>query len=218
MCRNPTPGRVSTRLVPLLTFVQAAALYSAFLSDIFDRLHSFIRAKGMQILPVAAYTPDEGLTGLVELIGTDVELVEQKGESLGERINNLFDTLFEDFSSVVIIGSDSPDLPLEYIEEAVELLSSTEPGARRAVLGPATDGGYYLVALSEACPELFEEVPWSTPEVLDTTLRRAAEAGVEVKLLNVWHDIDTPDDLILLKDNRDAPRSADFAASLGLFT
>ncbi len=220
MCRSPIPGRVSTRLVPPLTHAQAAGLYGAFLSDIFNRIKSFITAQDTVMLePIAAYSPDEGLTGVAEVTGSGVELVEQKGENLGQRMSNLFDTLFEKgFSPVVIIGSDSPDLPMEYITEAVELLKTAEPVRRQVVLGPATDGGYYLIALSNACRELFEEVPWSTSKVLDSTLSRAEEAGIEVKLLNDWYDIDTPDDLILLKENRDAPRSAHFAATLGLFT
>ncbi|MBE9528955.1 MAG: glycosyltransferase [Proteobacteria bacterium] len=162
----------------------------------------------------------------MEIVGAGVEIIEQHGDGLGERIANLFIFLFEaGFTSVVVIGSDSPDLPMERIETAVALLSSSEQKSQQVVVGPAVDGGYYLIGmnggvtggLDEPQRELFKEIPWSTSEVLETTLKRAASAALEVTLIDEWHDIDTPEDLILLKENRDAPESARFALSCSVF-
>jgi hypothetical protein len=236
MLRSPVPGRVSTRLVPPLTDIQAAGLYSAFLIDLFSRLHTFIDSKEAlsassafstsSMTLVAAYTPEEGAAGVGEFIGAGVEMIEQHGDGLGERIENLFKSLFEaGYTSVIIVGSDSPDLPMERIETAVALLCRAEKEIADVVIGPAVDGGYYLIGMNrgmnggmnEAQRELFKEIPWSTSEVLETTLEQAASIGIEVTLIDEWHDIDTPEDLLLLKENRDAPESARFAASCGLF-
>lgn len=231
MLRSPVPGRVSTRLVPPLTDVQAAGLYSAFLMDLFSRLHTFINLNnGIGLTLFAAYTPEEGAAGICEFIGTGVEMIEQRGDGLGERIEHLSKTLFEaGYTSVIIIGSDSPDLPMERILTAAALLSNTEKESSEVVIGPAVDGGYYLIGMSAGMNggmsrgmtgpqrELFKEIPWSTSEVLETTLKRAASALLKVTLIDEWHDIDTPEDLLLLKENRDAPESARFAASCGLF-
>jgi glycosyltransferase A (GT-A) superfamily protein (DUF2064 family) len=92
----------------------------------------------------------------------------------------------------VIIGTDSPDLPISYLEEAFHLLA--ERGAE-VVFGPCRDGGYYLVGMKRVHAELFREVSWSTGKVLEESLRKAESAGLTAALLPLWHDVDTMEDL-----------------------
>lgn len=115
----------------------------------------------------------------------------QRGADLGERMENAFATLFaEGYSRVVIIGSDCPGLTTEQIGHAFTLLES-EP----LVVGPARDGGYYLLGMNRLHKRLFDQVPWSTNQVLEETLKRAEAAGIRVGMLAPLYDIDTLDDL-----------------------
>ena len=93
---------------------------------------------------------------------------------------------------MVIVGADSPTLPLAYLEQALRT-------DREVVIGPCTDGGYYLVGMSRCFTEIFESVPWGTDRVLSETLLRIREASAELELLSVWYDVDRPEDLQFLK-------------------
>ena len=101
------------------------------------------------------------------------------------------------YKAVCVIGSDAPHLPAAFLLEAWGRL---QRGAD-AVLGPADDGGYYLVALPRAAPALFRDIPWSGAAVLEVTLARAAEERLSVSLLPPWYDVDTPDDLLRLRED-----------------
>jgi glycosyltransferase A (GT-A) superfamily protein (DUF2064 family) len=94
----------------------------------------------------------------------------------------------------VVIGADSPDLPPDLLRAAFDALHPG-PDAADVVLGPATDGGYYLIGLRWKEPRLFTDIAWSTPQVLAQTQERADSLGLRVHLLPEWPDIDTPDDL-----------------------
>ncbi|MGA7827483.1 MAG: DUF2064 domain-containing protein, partial [Geobacteraceae bacterium] len=112
---------------------------------------------------------------------------------LGDRLEKAFETVFAlGFESAAAIGTDSPDLPLAYLKEPYRLLAE---GIADVVFGPATDGGYYLVALAGPCPELFHDIPWSTTGVLERSLAAAAAIGLQVMRLPDWHDMDTVNDL-----------------------
>lgn len=224
MLKYPGPGRVKTRLVPPLTREQASGLYSCFIKDFFPRAASLECADVF-----AAYAPDDGeggarggdreakITAMLTSPGArssatpHAGLVEQEGSGLGERINNLFKRLFErGYNKVAVVGSDSPDLPLEYIVQAFGLLDETTG----LVLGPALDGGYYLVALQALSPALFDGIAWSTGEVLVQTLERARGSAIAYRLLRPWHDIDTAEDLRFLRDNPVTPESSAFLSGL----
>ncbi len=218
MLKYPAPGRVKTRLVPPLTPEQASGLYSCFIKDFFPRAASLECADVF-----AAYAPEGAgeyeragdceakIAGMLAPLGHGAGLVEQDGTGLGERINNLFKRLFErGYNKVAVVGSDSPDLPLEYIVEAFGLLDETTG----LVLGPALDGGYYLVALQALSPELFDGIAWSTPEVLVQTLERARGSSIAYRLLRPWHDIDTAEDLRFLRGNPVTPESSAFLSGL----
>lgn len=174
-------GRVKTRLIGDLTASEAAALHAAFLDDLIDRLR-----EGDFELQLAW-----ALDAQDELPAGPVPGVRQQGDDLGERLYQALSEGSRDGSSVMALGSDHPTLPLALIHEAFERL---ERGAE-VVIGPAEDGGYYLIALRPHAvhPELFRGIAWSTGRVLSETLERCGSLAVE--LLPPASDVDTPEDL-----------------------
>jgi rSAM/selenodomain-associated transferase 1 len=122
-------------------------------------------------------------------------LSQQRGESLGERLDNLLtDVLFGGACKAVVINSDSPNLPAEYLSQAFRELNAAD-----VVLGPTIDGGYYLVGMKEPHPHLLRSVQMSTSSVLEDTLNLARSSGVKVSLLPEWYDIDNVEDLHRLR-------------------
>jgi rSAM/selenodomain-associated transferase 1 len=186
--RRPHPGRVKTRLSPFLTPEEAAALYDCMVRDVVARTAAL--EGDVRFL----YYEDDG-EAEVYFRGVDeaLHLLPQDGAGLGERLANAFAEIFRrGFRTAAVIGADSPDLPLSYINEAFERLES---GSADIVFGPTEDGGYYLAALKAPHPELFRDVPWSTDEVLAVSLHRADGAGLRPALLPCWYDVDEPADL-----------------------
>jgi rSAM/selenodomain-associated transferase 1 len=142
---------------------------------------------------VVACEPAGAAAALRASVGAEVDIIAQRGDSLGERLGHAFRDAFRlGYESVVVIGSDLPDLPPEYLQQAVRDLAS---GQDVLVLGPATDGGYYLIGLNRPHDALFEDIPWSTATVMDETRRRAAERGIPAILLREWSDVDEVGDL-----------------------
>jgi len=215
MYKPPVAGRVKTRLTPPLTPEEAAGLYRAVLADVFAGAS---RVEGVELY--AAATPAEDDEEKTEDPADDpvpggFTRFTQAGEDLGERILSVFNRLFTGgHGRVVVIGSDSPDLPREYIEDAFGRLE--EGGPETVVFGPAEDGGYYLVGMNTLQDAPFRDVPWSTPMVLEATLEGARGAGLSVELLDPWYDVDTPEDLGRLRGNPAAPESAAFVDALGI--
>ncbi|MFQ5466441.1 MAG: TIGR04282 family arsenosugar biosynthesis glycosyltransferase, partial [Thermodesulfobacteriota bacterium] len=192
-----------------LTPVQAAALYERFIRDTFANLRTI--DAGIDLFAAVAPESDPGL--LRGVVPGGAAVFSQSGDGLGERISSVFDTLFaRGYNRVVVIGSDSPDMPCSTVTEALALLGD---GSAQLVLGPADDGGYFLVALSEPLSAPFEGIPWSTGAVLEATLQRAREAGIPVALTSGWHDIDRGEDIELLRANPSAPLSSAYLASIG---
>ena len=191
MARAPVPGTVKTRLRPSLSDDDIAALYDCFLRDKVDQVRSLQDAA-----PVLAYTPSESRSFFAEL-APDFLLLPQTGDGLSVRLIDIFGRLFEmGHSGVIATDSDSPTLPMEHLQEAVHRLATA---AVDLALGPSEDGGYYLIGLRSRRPELFDEMPWSTPQVYGETLKRAAQAGLRVVSLPAWYDVDTPADLVRLR-------------------
>ena len=176
-------GRVKTRLIGDLSAGEAAELHAAFLDDLVERLEG-----GAFTLRLAwALEPDE------EVPAGPTPGVRQSGEGLGDRLYNAFAEAAREAPFVAALGSDHPTLPPALAERAFAAL---EAGAD-AVLGPAADGGYYLIALRAAAVRrrLFEGIAWSTDGVLASTLERCRELGLAVELLPEAADVDTPEDL-----------------------
>lgn len=206
----PRPGRVKTRLAPVLGEAGAARLYDAFLEDVLE----LCRAAGTH---PELWVPRRSDAGeVLPDRHPDVALRWQPQGDLGDRLRAAFEAAFrEDDGRALVVGSDHPTLPPGHVEEALRALEEAD-----ACLGPTADGGYWAVGLRRrAWPRaarLFDDVPWSTPDVLETTLARAAEAGVEVRLASAWYDVDEPEDLERLR--RDVPpdsATADELARLG---
>ena len=192
MARAPEPGQVKTRLVPPLSYESAAELYRCFLLD------KLLQVAGLpEIDPYLAYTPTGARQSMLELLPEAFTLIPQAGSSLGDRLHRLSAILLErGHPAAILIDSDSPTLPTPYMLDAVARLQS---GNTDLVLGPAEDGGYYLIGLKRPCRALFDDIPWSGPEVLTQTLNRAATQRLRVSTLPSWFDVDTPDDLIRLR-------------------
>lgn len=205
MLKVPEPGAVKTRLVPPLSYEEASGLYTCFLKDIFEKVS---RLKGVRVY--ASYTPAWAAESISGMVPDSIEIFPQEGVDLGERMYNAFKTLFDRGHKLVsLIGSDSPDMPLEFIEESFRLL-----GPARVALGPAEDGGYYLMSMDEPITAPFVNMRWSNNTVLRETLKRLDEKSVRYELLDPWHDIDRVEDLPLLKENGLAPRSCEFLRAL----
>ncbi len=190
MARRPVAGRVKTRLCPPLTPEQAATLYTAFLRDLIEMIRT---VPGVR--PLIAYAPADAEDYFANL-APDLDRRPQIGADLGERLAAVTSALLQEgVPAVVVIGSDSPSLPAGYIAQA---LAELERGAD-LVLGPADDGGYYLVGLRRPAPELFTQVPMSTPTVLHDTLTVARRIGLHPHLIAPWYDVDTVADVIRLR-------------------
>jgi rSAM/selenodomain-associated transferase 1 len=196
MAKAPRPGAVKTRLCPPLLATEAAALYRCFLLDKIATVGALANAQ-----PVIAYTPDEARAEFDEL-APGFSLVAQHGPDLGARLHEtLAGLLAAGHAGAIAVDSDTPTLPGDLLQQAVQCLSRPGPDV---VLGPTEDGGYYLIGVRLPHRELFDAVPWSTSDVLDVTLRRASDAGLEALCLAPWFDVDTPDDLERLRTTLDA--------------
>lgn len=195
MAKAPLPGQVKTRLIGALTAEEVADLYTAFLSDTFALMEE-IAAEREELRLVLCYTP-AGAEEAFEKVERDGSLMlVQRGATLGERLQHCFGDLFElGYAAVVVLGGDSPTLPGENVWAAFENLTADN----QVVLGPAADAGYYLLGMRQLHQPLFQDIPWSTPEVLAITQQRARDAGVALIELPSWYDVDTPADLERLR-------------------
>ena len=192
--KKPVPGAVKTRLQSHLSTSEAARLYEAMLLDCATALHETQAAA-----KVVAFTPahaEDALRTLLAPIGT-FEYVPQPEGDLGQRMESLMQWAFARAERVVIIGSDSPSLPARYIDEGLALLREKE-----VVLGPSTDGGYYLVGRRKGESRIFQDVAWSTGMVFEQTLARLGTQTLG--LLPPWYDVDTPAEAGFLKVHLEA--------------
>lgn len=178
--KYPEPGKVKTRLAASLGPERAAAVYV--------ELIRIVTLAARDFSPVYVCDPFRPLSDY-ETYFPGARLALQEGETLGDRLNDTFEGLLKLAPSAIIVGSDCPELSKEHLLEADRALSTHD-----LVLGPATDGGYYLVGLTRPERRLFVDMAWSTSTVLETTLRRAAELSLRVHLLPTLSDIDTEED------------------------
>ena len=191
MAKAPRAGQVKTRLCPPLTAEEAAALYRSFLADKIAQIRTLRAAR-----PAIAFTPEDE-RGAFESLAPGFHLVLQRGPDLGSRLlNGLTELLGDGTTAAVAVDSDTPTLPTAFLQQAIDLLVL---GQVDVVLGPTEDGGYYLIGVRRAHPELFSGIPWSTPGVLSETLARAGAAGLRTVCLPPWFDVDTPADLQRLR-------------------
>ncbi|MDF0677052.1 MAG: TIGR04282 family arsenosugar biosynthesis glycosyltransferase [Nitrospira sp.] len=190
--KAPIPGQVKTRLCPPLTPDEAATLHGSFVIDTLERIK--VAASKLK-LPLDRYLAcAPSATHVFFKIMEErqsVKLLDQIGDNLGARMNQAFKTLFaQGYRQVMLMGTDVPTLPLDHVKQALTSLENHD-----LVLGPAFDGGYYLIGLKRMAPELFVDIPWSTDQVLRLTQKKAAEIGLKVSLISPWRDVDTLADL-----------------------
>lgn len=191
MAKAPIAGAVKTRLVPPLTPDEAAALNVCFLRDMATNIQSVSDTEPASGLVV--YTPPGSEPAFGGVLPERFMLLAQRGASLGERLCNATDDLLKQgFHAVCLINSDSPTLPRSILTRAINALASE---GDRVVLGAAEDGGYYLIGLKQAHRNLFNEIAWSTSDVLARTRQRAAEIDLPVELLPPWYDVDDAETL-----------------------
>jgi rSAM/selenodomain-associated transferase 1 len=187
--REPVEGQVKTRLSSLLDAPTILSLYRHFLRDSIEKICSVKdtdRFIGIASDPKTSYFDEVSQSH-------PVSLFVQQGENLGERMRQAFADRFEEgYERVVIIGSDSPTLPVAYITQALQ-------SKKEVVIGPSTDGGYYLIGMRGKMTDIFERVPWGTDCVLSETLNVLKSQSAEAELLPVWYDVDLPEDLRFLK-------------------
>jgi len=194
MAKASTPGRTKTRLVPPLTTEEAAALNTAFLCDAADNILS--ASVLANISGWMAYAPAGSEPFFRAHLPQSIGLIETAAPDFGECLFHAASTLLRaGHGAVCLLNSDSPTLPVGYLVTAATLLAA--PGDR-IVLGPSTDGGYYLIGMKRPYPGLFEGVTWSTDQVLTQTLARAESLDLPVVALPTWYDVDDTETLRLL--------------------
>lgn len=190
VAKRPAPGQTKTRLTPYLSPEKAAALYECFLKDTIDLMR-----KVPDVQHVLVYLPASEESYFRQL-APGFELILQDGHDLGSRLDHATTNYLErGFKQVVIMDSDSPTLPVDYLVEAFSRLDRDTD----LVLGPCEDGGYYLIGMKQPVTRLFHEVEMSTPDVVAQTLELAAQEGLTTYLLPGWYDVDDADELARLK-------------------
>jgi rSAM/selenodomain-associated transferase 1 len=186
MAKASIPGITKTRLVPPLTFEQAAGLNTVFLQDVASNI--LAAADQASIAGYMAFGPSGSERFFREILPSDIGLIESWLPDFGScLLGAIAELLKRGHQAAVVLNSDSPTLPTALLVETAEMLAL--PGDR-AVIGPSTDGGYYLLGLKHAHARLFEDVAWSTERVARQTLERAAEIGLSVHVLPAWYDVD----------------------------
>ena len=192
LVRHPEPGKVKTRLAKAYGDAFVAELYGYFVDDLLEAL-----APGDYHLEIF-FAPAEKELDIRRRFSDQLPYTPQQGEGLGERMENAFRSCFaRGFAATIVIGSDSPDLTADLIEEAFLALENEQD----AVVGPAFDGGYYLIGFRSATfdPEVFREIPWGESTVCNKTVNRLHARGYRIHLAPAWHDIDTGEDLTALQ-------------------
>jgi rSAM/selenodomain-associated transferase 1 len=190
--KYPEKGRVKSRLASVIGDEPAAKLYRDFIIQMLSTLKT-----GDFPLYICFY-PKNAIKALREWLGGQYHYIPQKGEDLGERMRSAFTEAFKiGFRRVVLIGSDIPDLPLEFVEEAFTSLKIID-----AVIGPALDGGYYLIGFKDRTfsPQVFNGMTWGTETVFDETMQALNKLRRKVHTLPYQRDIDTVADLRILSN------------------
>jgi len=186
MAKASVARRTKTRLVPPLTFDQAAQCNTAFLRDVADNI--LAASTKASIAGYVAYGPPDARRFFEKNLPREIVLIEASYPSLGDCLDHAITQLLaRGHRAAVVVNSDSPTLPTSLLVETAELLG--RPG-ECAVLGPALDGGYYLLGVKARHPRLLEDIAWSTQRVTQQTLERAAELHLPVHMLPTWYDVD----------------------------
>jgi rSAM/selenodomain-associated transferase 1 len=196
ICKAPQPGRSKTRLARAIGAVAASELSACFLRDVAAAIEAVPEALGRRGYGV--YAPAGAEHVMRQLLPAGFELLLQAGDDLGHvLIGATRALLLAGHDHVLLVNGDSPTLPPRFLVQAIEALRA--PGDRM-VLGPASDGGYYLIGLKQAHQQLFTRIAWGTETVARSTCERAVEIGLATTLLPEWYDVDDLKTLRWLQD------------------
>lgn len=179
--KNPLAGKVKTRLATSLGEQEALQIYQQLLQRALETTTPLSCTK---YLYYSSFIDNHD-----QWSPKNFQKMLQKGADLGIRMHHALQTALQKHGKAVLIGSDIPELNRLHIEEAFQALETAD-----YVLGPARDGGYYLVGMKDPASTIFGEIPWSTSEVMQLTLRRILEEGKSYHLLPILSDIDYPED------------------------
>jgi rSAM/selenodomain-associated transferase 1 len=189
--KNPEKGKVKSRLAAVIGDDSALSLYKNLVAQMLSIL------KGGTFPLYICFFPKNAQKPIKNWLGREYRYIPQNGKDLGERMRNSFvDGFAMGHKRVVLIGSDIPDLPMKYIEEAFQSLKGMD-----AVIGPAYDGGYYLIGFKDKTfsPQVFEGIAWGTKSVFNETMKKLKRSRRAVHTLPYQRDIDTAEDLKRLK-------------------
>ena len=196
ICKAPQPGRSKTRLATAVGVAAASELSACFLRDVAAAIEAVPEALGRRGYGV--YAPAEAEHIMRQLLPAGFGLLLQAGDGLEYVLSGAARALLlAGHDCVLLINGDSPTLPPRFLVQAIEILR--EPGDRM-VLGPASDGGYYLIGLKRPHRHLFTQITWGTETVARTTCERAAEISLATTLLPEWYDVDDIETLHWLQD------------------
>ena len=180
--KAPRPGFVKTRLAATIGNEAACDAYRQLTETVLANLAPLPRSIEVEL----RFTPDDAKNEITQWLQANWKAQSQGEGDLGERMHRAFT---ETNGPTIVIGPDCPEVRLSDLHAATKALQTHD-----AVIGPATDGGYWLIGLNAPCPVLFEEIKWSTGEVLKMTLEKAREAGLTIKILRELADVDTGED------------------------
>ncbi len=192
VAKQTEPGKVKTRLFSAYAPREAAVIARLFLDD------SFTLAKEIAEADVFIGFDPESAADWFKSVCSGGELISQGEGDLGARLTRLSGEVFAlGYEKVILMGTDTPFLRANRFQETLRALKTP----RTVVLGPAFDGGYYLIGLTEHLPELFDAIPWSSDKTLAETLKRVDKLGLRAHLLEIERDVDTPEDLQWMLDH-----------------
>ncbi|HWB46155.1 MAG TPA: TIGR04282 family arsenosugar biosynthesis glycosyltransferase [Hyphomicrobiaceae bacterium] len=195
-CKTPSAGLSKTRLSPPLRPEECSALSACFIRDLAATVHSVAASLAGTAAPYAVYTPVGTEEALQALLPSGFALLPQSDQPFGDRLLRATrDLLDAGHAGAILLNADSPTLPASILRAAVQAVRAGD----HVVLGPAIDGGYTLIGLSRPHARLFQDIPWSTPQVYPLTVERAAEIGLPVVNLPCWYDVDDRQTLRLLE-------------------
>jgi uncharacterized protein len=196
ICKAPQPGRSKTRLATAIGDIAASELSACFLRDVASAIEAVPEALGRRGYGV--YAPAGAEDIMRQLLPPAFGLLLQTGDDLGQvLLGSTRALLLAGHDGVLLVNGDSPTLPPRLLLQAIEALRA--PGDRM-VLGPASDGGYYLIGLKHPHAHLFTQIAWGTDIVARTTCERAAEIELATTLLPEWYDVDDIETLRWLRD------------------
>jgi rSAM/selenodomain-associated transferase 1 len=195
MCKAPRPGRTKTRLAAAIGAAAAADLSACFVRDVAAAIEEVPTEVGRHGYGI--YAPAGAESALRELLPPGFDLMVQVADDLGMALSGAAEALLAmGHDCVLLVNGDSPTLPPSFLSRAI---ASLRQQGDRMVLGPAADGGYFLIGLKHPHRHLFTNIEWGTDTVAESTRQRAAEIGLSVTELPEWYDIDDAQTLGWLK-------------------